>query len=52
MRILALTVYTLLIFTAGNVSGWKVARWADPILDARDRVAAASSLFGGFWDEP
>ena len=52
LRLLLLSSLSLLLFGSGTYTGWRAARWLDPILDAKDRSAAVSQTLGGWFDEP
>ena len=50
-RLLLLSVLSLVMFSSGTYTGWRAARWLDPVLDARDRSAEVSRTIGGWFDE-
>ena len=51
LRLLLLTAYSAAMFTSGTYTGWRAARWLDPVLDARDRSVAVRQVIGGWFDE-
>ena len=51
LRLLLLTAYSAVLFTGGTVTGWRVARWLDPVLDARDRSVTVRQAIGGWFDD-
>ena len=36
------------MFGSGTYTGWRAARWLDPVLDAKDRTEAVSRTIGGY----
>jgi hypothetical protein len=52
LRLFLLSSLSLLMFSSGTYTGWRAARWLDPLLDAKDRSAAVSRTLGGWFDEP
>ena len=51
LRLLLLTAYSAVLFTGGTYTGWRAARWLDPVLDARDRNIAVQDAIGGWFDD-
>ena len=51
IRLFLLSSLSLLMFTSGTYTGWRIARWLDPVLDAQDRSAAISQTIGGWFDD-
>ncbi|MEL6881797.1 MAG: hypothetical protein AAFN12_17355 [Cyanobacteria bacterium J06560_2] len=51
IRLFLLSSLGLVIFGSGTYTGWRAARWLDPVLDAKDRSAAISQTIGGWFDE-
>ena len=51
LRLLLLSSLSLLLFGSGTYTGWRAARWLDPVLDAKDRSTAASQTIRGLFDE-
>ena len=39
LRLLLLSSLSVLMFSSGTYTGWRAARWLDPLLDAKDRSA-------------
>ena len=52
LRLFLLSSLSLLMFSSGTYTGWRAARWLDPVLDAKDRSAAVSQTLRGLFDEP
>ena len=52
LRLLLLSSLSLLLFGSGTYTGWRAARWLDPLLDAKDRSVAVSQTIGGWFNEP
>jgi len=51
LRLLLLSSLSLLLFSGGTYTGWRAARWLDPLLDAKERSTAVSQTLGGWFDE-
>ncbi|MFK8186374.1 MAG: hypothetical protein AB8B99_23610 [Phormidesmis sp.] len=53
MFIRPLLIFSLsaVMFGSGTYTGWRAARWLDPLLDAQDRSAAISQTIGGWFDD-
>lgn len=51
LRLLLLSSLSLLIFGGGTYTGWRAARWLDPILDVKDHSAAISQSVRGLFDD-
>ena len=51
LRLLLLSLLSAVVFGSGTYTGWRAARWLDPVLDARDRSAAVSHTLGSWFDE-
>lgn len=51
IRLLLLSSLGVVIFGSGTYTGWRAARWLDPVLDAKDRTAAISQTIGSWFDE-
>ena len=51
LRLLLLTAYSAVLFTGGTYTGWRAARWLDPVLDARDRSGAVRQVIGGWFGD-
>jgi hypothetical protein len=56
IRLFLLLSLSAILFSSGTYTGWRAARWLDPLLDAKDRSVAVSQTlqetFGGLFDEP
>ena len=52
LRLLLLSSLSLLMFGGGTYTGWRAARWLDPVLDAKDRSAAIGQTIRGLFNEP
>jgi hypothetical protein len=54
-RLFLLLSFSVALFGSGTYTGWRAARWLDPVLDAKDRSIAVSQTlqdtFGGLFDE-
>ena len=50
-RFLVLSSFSVVIFGSGTYTGWRAARWLDPVLDAKDRSAAISQTVRSWLDE-
>ena len=50
-RFLVLSSLGVVIFGGGTYTGWRAARWLDPVLDAKDRSAAIGQTIGSWFDE-
>jgi len=51
LRLLLLSSLSLLMFSSGTYTGWRAARWLDPVLDAKARSSAVSQTLRGLFDE-
>ena len=51
IRLSLLALLSITMFTSGTYTGWRAARWLDPVLDARDRSVAVRQVIGGWFDE-
>ncbi|MEL6902060.1 MAG: hypothetical protein AAFY57_18665 [Cyanobacteria bacterium J06642_2] len=51
IRLLLLLSLSAAMFTGGTYTGWRAARWLDPVLDAKDRSAEISRTIGGLFDD-
>ena len=51
LRLFLLSSLSLLMFSGGTYTGWRAARWLDPVLDAKDRSAEISRTIGGLFDD-
>ena len=51
LRLLLLSSLSVFIFGSGTYTGWRAARWLDPLLDAKDKSAAVSQTLGSWFDE-
>ncbi|MEL6159873.1 MAG: hypothetical protein AAFR18_11690 [Cyanobacteria bacterium J06627_32] len=51
IRFLLLSSLSLVIFGSGTYTGWRAARWLDPVLDAKDRTEAVSRTIGGLFSD-
>ena len=52
LRLLLLSSLSVVMFSSGTYTGWRAARWLDPVLDAKDRTAAISRTLGGLFNAP
>ena len=52
IRLFLLLSFSLTLFTSGTYTGWRAARWLDPVLDAKDRTTAISQTLRGLFDDP
>ena len=50
LRLFLLLSLSTVMFTGGTYTGWRAARWLDPVLDAQDRSAEISRTIGGLFD--
>ena len=50
-RLFVLSSLGVVIFGSGTYTGWRAARWLDPVLDAKDRSAVISKTVGSWFDE-
>ena len=50
IRLLLLFSLSALMFGSGTYTGWRAARWLDPLLDAKDHSAAIGQTVGGWLD--
>ncbi|MEL7354600.1 MAG: hypothetical protein AAFN38_24545 [Cyanobacteria bacterium J06560_5] len=51
LRLFLLLSLSTVMFTGGTYTGWRAARWLDPVLDAKDRSAKISRTIGGLFDD-
>ena len=51
IRLLLLLSLSAVMFGSGTYTGWRAARWLDPVLDAKNRSAEVSRTIGGWFDE-
>jgi hypothetical protein len=51
LRLFLLSSLSVLLFGSGTYTGWRAARWLDPLLDAKDRSAAVSQTIRGLFDD-
>ena len=51
VRLLLLLSLSAVMFTGVTYTGWRAARWLDPVLDAKDRSAEISRTVGGLFDD-
>ena len=51
LRLLLLSSLSVLMFSSGTYTGWRAARWLDPVLDAKVRSSAVSQTLRGLFDE-
>ena len=52
IRLFLLLSLSAVMFGSGTYTGWRAARWLDPVLDAKDRSAAITRSVGGWFDDP
>ena len=50
IRLILLLSFSVALFGGGTYTGWRAARWLDPVLDAQDRSAEISRTIGGLFD--
>ncbi len=50
IRLFLLFSVSAVLFGSGTYTGWRAARWLDPVIDARDRSAAVSRTVGGWFN--
>ena len=50
IRLLLLLSLSAVLFGSGTYTGWRAARWLDPVLDAKYRTAAIGQTVGGWFD--
>ena len=50
IRLILLLSFSVALFGGGTYTGWRAARWLDPLLDAKDRSAAIGQTVGGWLD--
>lgn len=48
-RFIALLIVCTAMFGSGAYTGWKVARWVDPVLEAKSRAEAVQGFIGGLF---
>ena len=51
LRLLLLSSLSLVLFGSGTYTGWRAARWLDPMLDAKERSAVITQTLGGWFNE-
>ena len=51
LRLLLLSLLSLVLFGSGTYTGWRAARWLDPMLDAKERSAVITQTLGGWFNE-
>ena len=51
IRLLLLLSLSAVLFGSGTYTGWRAARWLDPVLDARNRSAAVSHPVRSWFDD-
>ena len=51
IRLILLLSLSVVMFGSGTYTGWRAARWLDPLLDAKDRSAAVSRRVRSWFDE-
>ncbi len=50
IRLFFLLSLSAVMFSSGTYTGWRIARWFGPILDAKDRTTAISQTIRGLFD--
>ena len=50
IRLLLFLSLSAVLFGSGTYTGWRAARWLDPVLDAKYRTATISQTVGGWFD--
>ena len=51
IRLLLLLSLSAAMFSSGTYTGWRAARWLDPVLDAKARSAAVSHPVRSWFDD-
>ena len=51
IRLVCLLSLSAFLFSSGTYTGWRAARWLDPVLDAKDRSTAISQRLGGLFND-
>ena len=51
IRPILLFSLSAVMFGSGTYTGWRAARWLDPVLDAKDRTEAGSRTIGGLFND-
>ena len=51
IRLILLLSLSVVLFGSGTYTGWRAARWLDPVLDAKDRSHAVSQRLGGWFND-
>ena len=51
IRLILLLSLSVALFSGGTYTGWRAARWLDPVLDAKARSSAVSQTLRGLFDE-
>ena len=51
VRLFLLLSCSAALFLSGTYTGWRAARWLDPVLDAKDKTAAITTTLGGWFDD-
>jgi hypothetical protein len=51
LRLFLLSSLSVLLFGSGTYTGWRAARWLDPLLDAKQHSEAVSRTIGGLFDD-
>ncbi|MEL7142343.1 MAG: hypothetical protein AAFY15_15445 [Cyanobacteria bacterium J06648_11] len=51
IRLFLVSSLGLVIFGSGTYTGWRAARWLDPLLDAKDRSAVISQTVRSWFNE-
>ena len=51
IRLILLLSLSVALFSSGTYTGWRAARWLDPVLDAKARSSAVSQTLRGLFDE-
>ena len=51
IRLILLLSLSVALFSSGTYTGWRAARWLDPLLDAKDRSAAIGQTVGGWFND-
>ena len=50
IRLFLLLSLSAVLFGSGTYTGWRAARWLDPLLDAQNRSTAVSQALGGWFN--
>ena len=51
IRLILLLSFSFVLFSGGTYTGWRAARWLNPLLDAQDRSADISRTIGELFDD-